>query len=210
MARDQYWTAQAEWSGETVFIICGGPSVAGMDLGCLTGRRVIAVNSSHAVWPGADFLIFGDTRWWVLHRAALNDFAGRIVTTALGAHGEQLHRMRKVRPADGAAICPDRQALSMQFTTLHGALNLAAHLGVARIVLIGADMARSADGRSHHHKAHPWPVKPGCWDQQMEQLAWTAAPLMARGIAVINTSAASRIGWWPKLSLAAAAALGDS
>lgn len=198
------WTAAAEWPGETVFIICGGPSVAAADLDCLRGRRVIVVNSSHEAYPQADILIFGDSRWWVLHKPALAGFGGRIVTTALGSYGEQLLKMRKVRPSAAAALSPDRQALSMQFTTLHAALNLAAHFGVARMVLIGADMGRASDGRSHHHKAHPWPVKPGCWDQQMEQLAWTAAPLAARGIEVINCSAASRIDWWPKRTLAEA------
>jgi hypothetical protein len=198
---EKAWRVPRDWPGETAFILAGGPSVAGLDLAQLGGRRVIAINSSVFAWPAADVLIFGDTRWWRQHEAGLANFAGRIVTTALGARSPRLSKLRKLAPKPGAALSRDAGALCMQFTTLHAAIDLAAQLGAVRIVLLGADMQRAADGRSHHHPPHQWAVKPGCWDEQMAQLQWTAAELVERGIAVINCSPQSRIGWWRKETL---------
>src|SRR5215831_6985912 len=75
---------EAEWATETAFIIAGGPSVLNYDLEMLRGRNVIVINSSiHAV-PWANFLYFGDWRWWnePENRAAVECFPGRVITTS--------------------------------------------------------------------------------------------------------------------------------
>lgn len=185
-----------EWGGETAFIIAGGPSVAGEDVSRLQGRRVIVVNSSYAVAPFADILFFGDSRWWIEHRARLAGFAGRMVTCSNGARGDRLLHLRKVRPPPGITFDPG--AVAMSRTSLQGAMNVAVHLGVARIVLIGADMQPARDGRSHHHQPHPWPVRTGCWAEQMKDLRHAAAPLAERGVEVVNASPRSLITWWPQ------------
>src|SRR6185369_2136873 len=59
-----YWEPTREWDGETCFILCGGPSAAAHDIGRLRGHKLIAVNSSIFTAPWANFLLFGDTRWW--------------------------------------------------------------------------------------------------------------------------------------------------
>jgi hypothetical protein len=99
----------------------------------------------------------------------------------------------------------DPTCVVSQRTSLQGAINLAVHLGAIRIVLLGADMRRARDGRSHHHSPHPRPNKPGnrTWDAQMMQLRLTVTPLRERGIEVFNTSPISRITWWPRAELTA-------
>ncbi|MBR0876885.1 hypothetical protein JQ608_06675 [Bradyrhizobium liaoningense] len=166
----------------------------------LKGRRVIVVNSSYETFPDADVCFFGDNRWWEDHkqRDAMVAFKGRVFTAALAAAGERLHRMRRINPPPGLADAPD--ALATQRTSLQGAMNLAVHFGVRRIVLLGADMGRAPDGSSHHHSPHKWPNKPGneTWDIQMAQFRTIVEPLKARGVDVVNTSPDSRLPWWPK------------
>lgn len=191
------WTVPREWPDETAFIVAGGPSVSGIDLSLLKGRRVIVVNSSFTAVPFADFLFFADARWWLEYGARTKGFGGRIVTVAKALGDKRLLRLHKVKPPPGLTSKPSHVA--MQRTSLHGAMNLAFHLGVNRIVLLGADMRAAKDGRTHHHKPHKWRVKPTAWTKQMQDLRMIAAPLAEKGVEVINCSAVSRIDWWPKV-----------
>lgn len=197
------WNVEKEWLGETAFVICGGTSVENEDLSQLKGRRVVVVNSSYEKYPDADILFFGDERWFNHHKKNLVDFKGRIATISAKASGKdtRLLLLKKRTPPPGLASEPG--VVVMERTSLQGAINLLVHLGVKKIVLIGADMKRAADGRSHHHTPHPWQNKPGdrSWDLQMKQLHQLVDPLKALEIEVINTSPITRINWWPKKSL---------
>ena len=194
-----------EWQSETAFIVGGGPSVKQQNLELLRGRKVIAINASYRALPFADFLFFGDARWYNEERRVraplLDAFQGRVVTCSSVVRGPKLLGLHRVNPPPGLA--EDRYSVSSQRTNLQGAMNMAAHLAVKRIVILGADMGRATDGASHYHEPHPWPNAPGNadWDMQMEQLRLIAAPLAKRGIEVVNTSAVSRINWWPKQTL---------
>jgi len=180
------WTVPREWPGETVFIVAGGPSVLSQDLDALRGRRVIAINSSvHAV-PWAQFLYFGDWRWYYEHRAAVASFAGRVVTTSTVPDKRVLY-CHKTRPP-GLAARPD--SLMQRWTSLTAATNLAAHLigPGGTVVWLGADGGKAPDGRTHHHKPHPWPSLRGCYDQHHSDLVTIVPSLKALGIAGYNAS----------------------
>lgn len=192
------WTASPIWGGETCFILCGGPSLAGFGFERLKGRKIIAVNSSVFSAPFADVLFFGDLRWWSWHHKRLPEFKGLVVTTA-PVNTVSIRRMEKIRPPP--AITDDRKALTTGHTSLTGAINLAVHFGCRKLVLLGADMTAAPDGRTHHHDPHPVPSRVGCWDLQMDELRQTVAPLRQRSVEVINTSIGSRIDWWPKLGI---------
>ena len=197
------WSVPREWDGQTAFIIGGGPSVADEDVAALKGRHVIVVNSSYEVAPWADYLLFGDLPWWHHHSKQLRNFAGKIVTVSASQAKDppwgKLLRCRKIKPPPGLSANP--QELVMQKTTVQGAINLAVHFGCNRIVLLGVDMGRAADGRSHHHAPHARPSNPGCWDEQMDQLRLAVEPLQRLNVSIINTSMRSRIGFWPKQPL---------
>lgn len=208
------WSVPKRWVGETAFVIAGGPSVDFEDVTKLRGRRVIVVNSSYEIAPDfAAYCFFGDLRWWELHseRPAFKAFKGRFVSCSRSAHGEGLLKLNRIAPninekagGIGPGLSLDPRSVVCQRTSLQGAMNLAFHLGAAKIVLVGADMGRAADGRSHHHTPHPWENKPGnrTWDIQMTQLRLIAEPLERFGVKVVNTSPVSRIDWWPKARLA--------
>jgi hypothetical protein len=196
-----FWQVPREWPDETAFIIAGGPSVASQPVELLDGRRVIVVNSSYALVPWAPFLFFGDSRWWGDHaERVLSIFRGRIVTAAAEARpSERLLKLRKQQPP---GLAEDTNAVRMRRTSLSGAINLAAHLGAAQIVLLGADGGPDASGRTHHHAPHRWDQLTHCWRDQRSDMETLVAPLAARGIRVINASPGSKLAdLWPVMPL---------
>ena len=188
-----------EWEGLTCYIVAGGPSVAAQDLTVLRGRKIIAINSSYEKVPFAEFLFFGDSRWWFNHHPSLKSVTGKLVTVSNAALHPSVLNMRKINPPPG--LTDIRTGLAMRRTSLQGAINLAVHLGVKRIVILGADMQAAPDGRTHHHKSHPWPQRAGCWDEQMADLRLVNKPAKRLGIEIVNASPSSLIDWWPKKPL---------
>jgi hypothetical protein len=185
-----FWSVPREWPGETAFIIGGGPSVLGQDLELLRGRRVIVINSSVYKMPSADFLYFGDWRWWneTDNRATIASFRGRAVTISRMVSDRKVLTCRK---ADPPGLAHGRDSLMQKWTSLTAATNLAAHL-VGRggtIVWLGADGQHAADGRTHHYdKPHRWPYKPGCYDKQRADLITIVPSLRALKISLFNAS----------------------
>jgi hypothetical protein len=195
-----FWSCPPLWSGETCFIVAGGPSLSGFDFERLEGRKVIAVNSSAYSVPDAPIIFFGDDRWGYEHAAQIDAMKGEIVTVSQSGGGiRRAKLMKKIAPPP--ALMERRDALSMRRTSLQAAINLALHLDVARIVLLGADMKPAEDGRTHHHRAHRWPQVPGCWDEMLDDLRGVAAELQRLQKEIVNTSLDSRIDFWPKQSV---------
>src|SRR5262245_45834566 len=128
MSRNPFWSVPHEWPGETAFVVGGGPSVLGHDLEMLRSRRVIAINSSCFAVPWADFLYFGDWRWWhePENQAAVASFAGRVVSTSTMVSDQaRILLCRKTKPP---GLATARDSLMQKWTSLTAATNLAAHL----------------------------------------------------------------------------------
>jgi hypothetical protein len=189
MSRDAFWRVEREWPGETAFIVGGGPSVLEQDLELLRGRRVIVINSSVFAVPWADFLFFGDWRWWhePENKAAIAGFAERVVTTSRMVSDSKVLTCRKTNPP-GLALA--RDSLMQKWTSLTAATNLAAHLvgPGGTIVWLGADGKHAADGRTHHHKPHRWPFKLGAYDKQRADLITIIPSLRTLRISLFNAS----------------------
>jgi hypothetical protein len=189
MSRDAFWRIEREWPGQTAFIIGGGPSVLQQDLNLLHRRNVIVINSSVFAAPWADFLYFGDWRWWnePENKMAIASFRGRVVTTSRMVSDKKALSCRKTNPP-GLALA--RDSLMQKWTSLTAATNLAAHLvgPGGTIVWLGADGRHAADGRTHHHKQHRWPFKPGCYDKQHADLVTIVPSLRTLRISLFNAS----------------------
>jgi hypothetical protein len=142
--------------------------------------------------PWADFLYFGDWRWWneKENRAAVDAFAGRVVTTSQLVRDPKILQCRKTRPP---GLASDADSLMQKWTSLTAATNLAAHLigPGGTIIWLGADGRFAADGRTHHHTPHPWPHKPGCYDRHHADLLTIIPSLRTLGIAAFNASPAT-------------------
>jgi len=199
-----FWAVLREWEGETVFIVGGGPSVLGVDLEALRARRVIVINSSVYAVPWADFLYFGDWRWWnePENRAAVANFPGRVVTTSrMVSEAKNVLVCRKTNPP---GLARERDSLMQKWTSLTAATNLAAHLigPGGTIVWLGIDGKAAPDGRTWHHKPHRWAPKKECYDRHRADLATMVEPLRAMGITLWNASPGSAYAdLWPVINL---------
>jgi len=152
------WRVPGDWRGDVCFIICGGPSVSDHDLSRLSGRRVIAINSSMFTYPSADYGIFADHHWWTEWKSrAVAEFQGRVVTMDPMRRGIYLHLLHRARQS---GLTRDPRYVAVWHTTTTAAINLACHLldWSGEIGLLGLD-GEDRDGRSWHHDPHPegWP-----------------------------------------------------
>ncbi len=210
------WSVPALWPGETVYIVAGGGSVRSQNLELLRDKRVILINSSYErlagfksglsgpLIPAADFLIFGDHRWWgnrePNHQKNILGLACKLVTVQSINHPKVL-RLRKNKPP---GLSLDRKSLTMRRTTLSAAINFAAMLSEPKgaIVLIGADGKFGPSGERNHHRPHRWKHIEGCWQRHHDELATLVKPLKEFGVTVLNASPGS--AWsdlWQVVSL---------
>jgi hypothetical protein len=95
-------------------------------------------------------------------------------------------------------LADDVGTLALKFTTLSAAINLAVHLGVKSMVLLGID-GKAIAGKTHHHSPHPWKTQPGCWDKQKKDLVLIAQQLRERGIKCLNASPDTTWEFWPRV-----------
>jgi hypothetical protein len=193
-----YWTIEPGWVGETAFIVGGGPSLRGVDLSVLKGQRVIAINSSYEAVPFADFLIFSDYRWWDHHQSRMGNFSGRIVCASRTPSDARLLMVkRKIPPG----LDQPNDCLPVQFTSTTGAMALAIKLGAKKLVLLGIDGRNDADGKTHHHKSHPWQIVPGWEQKHRTDLEKMVHPLKTLGIQVVLATPSVYEDLWPRVEL---------
>jgi hypothetical protein len=189
-ARGEYFEVPRSHPGATVFILAGGPSLAGQPIDRIAARPSIAVNLSYSVAPWATYVYAQDGRFVRRHMDILKRrFAGRFITTSRKEAWEGLLLCRKREPSEG--LPTKASDVAARRTSLAGA-----------ITILGLDGGRAADGRSHHHAAHPWPGKDENFEGQHDDLVPLKDGLQKAGITVTNCSPGSR--WrdlWPIMSL---------
>lgn len=222
----RWWTVPREWSGETAFILGGGPSIGSVDVSRLPGR-IIAVNNSWELRRDADVLYFCDADWWErkansrfnkrpkspdldsypTNAATIREhFKGKYIVTISDARGPELRRLR-ILPRQGLnpqALSTKPDHLAFGSNGGYQAMNLAALFGAARIVLLGFDLRVEKDAagkivRTHWHQGHGHP--PGVQDAKLtgmrKHFARLVEPLKAAGVEVINASVGSALTCWP-------------
>jgi hypothetical protein len=196
MAR--YWCVPPEWTGETAFLLAGGPSLRDFDCKVLRGvGRVIAINRSYRLAPWADVLYFCDLYWWQHHKLEVEElFRGRYIVTL----ENQIDGVKTLRNTGTSGLETDPSGLRTGNNSGYQAINLAYHFGVKRIVLLGYDMRVSPDGRTHWHGGYTGYSADTyrdlfrnymipCFDTLVQ-------PLRDAGIEVINATPNSALQCW--------------
>ncbi|RMD64399.1 MAG: hypothetical protein D6826_02525, partial [Alphaproteobacteria bacterium] len=200
------WSVPRRWPGATIVCAASGPSLAAPQLARVRGRwPVIVVNDSWRLAPWADVLYAADWRWWRKH-TGVPAFRGLKVTIANG-HGAPLP-WPEIKVLENTGIEGFERAPGGLRTGRNGgyqAINLAVHLGAARVVLLGYDMKPSADGRTHWFGDHEeWPTRPAIYrDVFLPHFDGLARALDEAGIAVVNCTPDSALDVFAKAPLAA-------
>lgn len=147
-------------------------------------RRVIVTNTTFRMAPWADVLYAMDASWIHRYRQEFEECFGGTVYT-------RLHKVRGV-----ITLSTGIRPIQLEKNSGAGAIQLAAHWGAKRIVLLGYDCQRTG-GRSHWHGDHP----PGLgnarslpnWPRMFYSLAKSLA-----GLCIINSSRATALTVFPR------------
>jgi len=143
------WIPTPKWKGQDVFIIGGGKSLEYFDWNLLKDERTIGCNDAYL--HGSDICkicLFGDSKWFKLHRDRLAEYKGVIFTNVGRLYNIELDWVWSMkRMATGI----HSDALGWNFNTGASAINLAVLLGASKIYLLGFDM-HLTDGKNNWHE----------------------------------------------------------
>lgn len=199
----RYWVVPPIWAGETCFILAGGPSLQGFRADRLKGcGRVLVINQSYQLAPGADCLYFCDARWWKVHGSQVrNLFTGSYIVTL----ENQIEGVKTLRNTGPIGLETDPGGLRTGSNSTYQAINLAVHFGIKRIVLLGVDM-QVVDGRTHWHEPYPWEGTPEAFSKVLTQsmlpkFNTLVEPLQKAGVEVINATPGSALKCWSYVNL---------
>jgi len=185
------------WPGATIVCLGGGPSLTREDVAHCEGRaRVIAINDAYLLAPWADVLYACDARWWRWHQG-VPGFAG----LKYGLERECRHfkgvQVLEQTGIEGLEAAPT--GLRTGKNSGYQAINLAVHLGAARVVLLGYDMQRTG-GREHWFGNHPNGSR-SPYDAFARRFASLVQPLRALGVSVVNCSRHTALTAFPRQPL---------
>jgi hypothetical protein len=197
------WTVEPEWTGETCYIIGGGPSVLKTDTTNLPGRIIATNEAGLTVRPDADVLFFADLRWWEWNKDRMHLYTGpRIVTNNLMNNSpDRVHYLNRYRGNQNLGL-----PLSEDPTRLSGwcsggrCINLAFLLGAREIVLIGFDM-HEKDGDNFHNMHKSPPLKGRKAERFIPSIEAFLPGLNKHGVNVVNCTPGSALTCFPIMSL---------
>lgn len=143
--------------------------------------------------------MFADEDWFNRERALVDAFQGEVITVAENAHGTRCKVMSR---GDLWGLATDPTTLNGASTVVHFAMNACVHLGVARIVLMGVELAYPAGGPARWHDRNPVPGRDVNFTKMRIAFETTVAPLRAMGIDVVNCTPGGSLDLWPRRALA--------
>lgn len=196
------------WPGETVVCLGGGPSLTREDVEFCRGKaRVIAINNAFQIAPWADVLYACDFAWWRVHAGAPSFQGLKFALTTSPRSSKRWPDVTVLKPTDGGGLDLNPKCLRTgvgKDMNGHGgfqAINLAVHLGAARILLLGYDMQRT-QGKSHWHGNHVHPLHRDSPYVGFRRACETLMkPLQELGIEIVNCSRQTALTCFPKMAI---------
>lgn len=183
------------WPGETFVVVAGGPEAARADLPSMRSRcRVIAVKDAVRLVPWADVLYGSDAKWWRHHKDA--GYRGpRFSCDADAAPHAAVLRWTGI-----TGLETDPSGVRTGKNSGYAAINLAVHLGAAKVVLVGFDM-KDDRGRHHWFGPHPYATLDPPYMALREIFPTIAQPLRDLGIDVVNATPGSALECFRRATL---------
>lgn len=194
--------------------MASGPSLTREDVDYCRGKaRVLVINDNYLLAPWADLHYFCDHRWWEWHRNRKEwaAFEGLRIKMLVNededseiAGAKFVKNMGWDKPKRG--IYPEPDGLYTGRNSGYQAINLAVHLGVKRMLLLGYDMQAKSSAQSHWFGDHPIPTSWNSYKGWAKNFHALVPDLKARSIEVVNCTPGSAIECFPKMDLEAALA----
>jgi len=163
---------------------------------------VIVVNDAHRLAPWADGLYSSDQHWWTYYKG-VPEFSGRkFGIRPLDPPTEW--NVMVLRNTGDTGIEAHPSGLRTGKNSGASAINLAVHLGAARIVLLGYDMGRGKGQPSHFFGDHPGRLNQGpAKETFLPMFRQMVEPLKALGVEVVNCSRSTKLDCFPTADLRA-------
>jgi hypothetical protein len=188
------------WRGETFALLGSGPSLTEDDVARVCGRaRVIAINTGYQIAPWADVLYACDAKWWHWHQG-VPKFPG--LKYSMSPDPVPYPDVRILRDTGLVGLELDPTGLRSGRNSGYQAINLAVHLGAARILLLGYDLSVAPNGRTHWHPDHPddgFPPSP--YAAMLECFPTLVDPLAAIGVSIVNCTRRTALQCFPCAAL---------
>lgn len=190
------------FAGATIVCLATGPSLTQADVDFCRGKAtVIAIKNAYDLAPWAD-VVYGAgvdrTKWWEQHGA-------RVVAEHQGLRFTIDPRAAKwatvLQWGSETGLSADASRLSLGRNSGYQAINLAVHLGAAKIVLLGYDMRR---GERNNFFEGPDKGPASKYRDWLPHFSTLLEPLKALGVSVINCTPNSALECFPTMSLAEA------
>lgn len=223
-----------EWTGATVVILGGGPSLTLEQLKIVRAAheadriRVIAVNDLYLLAPWADVHYAADSHWHAWHcagiakpnlglsaeavRARWESFAGQkcsIEQSGSNIADDAVHVLRNAHhPNRDFGLSRDPRQLVTGFHSGFQALNLAILAGAATVILCGYDTNEPTNIIAAHGLTGDHPRATPAQAYPLYRQAYSRAEhlIEAAGVTVLNASPGSAINSFPRTDLSDALA----
>jgi hypothetical protein len=196
--------------GETIVVIGGGSSLTAEDVSyCRDKARVVAVKEAgccripgrEAPAPWADVLYAADAKFWRFVQGA-PEFIGLKYAIEQREDQEPMGNwpdLQVLRNLGEYGLALDPTGLCTGFNSGYQAINLAVHLGAARVLLLGFDCWRFAKdqnwfGAHPTHLESPYPLFLQAFNSMV-------TPIKAAGVDVLNCSRQTMLKAFPQADL---------
>jgi len=219
------WDIPRLWEDSSCWIIGGGPSLAkvfgipnrvveqvrqGLSdisayspyLGQIHQEHVIGINMSYKLGTWVDMAFFADRGFYDKEKEGLHQFPNIKVTCAKGFK-KALPGFKQVKRSPVKyGLCLDSNTISWNNNSGIAAINLAIHLGVKKVYLLGFDMKLDSAGNQHWHRAYgSRQIQRGLFAGHCTGLDDIAEKAAKLGVEIINVNPDSAINHFPKKSL---------
>jgi hypothetical protein len=188
------------WPASTIVCIGGGPSLTPDDVTlCRNRARVIAINDAYRLAPWADVLYAADSKWWRYHKG-VPSFHG--LKFSLQPDASQWPGVVVLRNTGCDGLERDPSGLKTGLNSGYQAVNLAVHLGAARILLLGYDMQAIHGTKTHWFGEHPPAIRCGSpYAGFQAKFPLLVKPLADLGVEVVNCSRETALTCFPRLPI---------
>ena len=167
-------------------------------------EHIIVVNDGYKLGSWPDICFFGDHGWYKIHRQLLAQWTGLKITCcpALKENSDGIKWLRR-DPDRKLGLSENPRRLAWGLNSGSSAINLAVHLGVRQVILLGFDMQHQP-GQIHWHQGHgnerrpDGSLRPGPnYAKWMQGLAIMAKDAIRLGVEIINCSPGTAITAFP-------------
>lgn len=195
---------KSDWKGGDAYIIGGGSSLRTFNFESLAGRNTLGANEAFHLGPRiCSRVMFSDWKWWKVRKFSLEEYAqkGGIVYS-LCPDTERFHLpwVRQLNRALTPMLALRNDTLCWCQNTGAACINLAYHLGVKRIFLLGFDMTADPEGRTHYHNYRGGPTPPSSYVKFLVSMKSLAESLVKTKVKVYNvTDGTSKLEYFPKI-----------